>query len=51
MPPAVIFAKIVERCGDRKYWETWAKDVADIFAQLVGRIRVLLNGAENDATA
>ena len=49
LPPGIIFAKIVERCGDRKYWETWAKDVADIFARLVGRIRALLDGAENDA--
>ena len=49
LPPAVIFAKIVERCGNRKYWETWAEDVADIFARLVARIRVLLNGAETDA--
>ena len=49
LPPGVIFAKIVERCGDRKYWETWAKDVADIFARLVGRIKALLDGAENDA--
>ena len=49
LPPGVIFAKIVERCGDRKYWETWAKDVADIFARLVARIKALLDGAENDA--
>ena len=49
LPPGVIFAKIVERCGDRKYWETWAKDVADIFARLVGRIKALLDVAENDA--
>ena len=49
LPPGVIFAKIVQRCGDRKYWETWAKDVADIFARLVGRIKALLDVAENDA--
>ena len=48
LPPGVIFAKIVERCGDRKYWETWARDVADIFARLVGRIRALLDGEESD---
>ena len=49
LPPGVIFAKIVERCGDRKYWETWAKDVADIFARLVARIKALLDNADNDA--
>ena len=48
LPPGVIFAKIVERCGNRKYWETWAKDVADIFARLVERIKALLDNAEND---
>ena len=35
LPPGAIFAKIVDKCGDRKYWETWAKDVADIFKRLV----------------
>ena len=31
LDPGVIYAKIVEKCGDRKYWESWTKDVADIF--------------------
>ena len=31
IPAQDIFAKIVEKCGDRRYWESWAKDVADIF--------------------
>ena len=47
LPPGAIFAKIVERCGDRKYWETWAKDVAAIFASLVSRIKNLLDTHEN----
>ena len=42
LPPGAIYAKIVEKCGDRKYWESWARDVADIFARLVGRIEKLL---------
>jgi predicted helicase len=49
LPPDAIFAKIVERCGDRKYWESWAKDVADIFLRIVGRIESLLDTPENDA--
>ena len=48
LPPGAIFAKIVEKCGDRKYWETWAKDVADIFAHLVARIGSLLESPENE---
>ena len=47
LPAGAIFAKIVEKCGDRKYWETWAKDVADIFDRLVQRITSLLDDAEN----
>ena len=48
LPPGAIFAKIVEKCGDRKYWETWAKDVADIFTRLVGRIDGLLASPGNE---
>ena len=42
LPPGAIYAKIVEKCGDRRYWESWAKDVAKIFARLVTRIGGLL---------
>ena len=48
LPPEAIFAKIVEKCGDRKYWESWAKDVADIFRRVVGRIEGLLDNRENN---
>ncbi len=48
LPPGAIFAKIVERCGDRKYWESWAKDVADIFSRLTLRIGGLLDNPENE---
>ena len=49
IPADAIYAKIVEKCGDRKYWESWAKDVADIFRSLVGRIENLLQNPNNDA--
>ena len=49
IPADAIYAKIVEKCGDRKYWESWAKDVADIFKRLVGRIENLLDNPENEA--
>ncbi len=48
LPPGAIFAKVVERCGDRKYWETWARDVADIFSRLVHRIEALLASPDNE---
>ncbi len=49
LPADAIYAKIVEKCGDRKYWESWAKDVADIFKRLVGRIENLLDNPDNEA--
>ena len=47
LPPGAIYAKIVEKCGDRRYWETWAKDVADIFSRLIERITKLLDDPVN----
>ncbi|MDE0301014.1 MAG: DEAD/DEAH box helicase family protein [Candidatus Poribacteria bacterium] len=49
IPPQDIFAKIVEKCGDRKYWESWAKDVADIFQRVAVRINNLLDNPINEA--
>lgn len=49
IPPGAIYAKIVEKCGDRKYWETWAKDVAEIFSHVVTRIDGLLGNPKNAA--
>ena len=49
IPPESILPKIVEKCGDRKYWESWAKDVAVIFGRIVGRVENLLDNPENEA--
>ena len=49
IPADAIYAKIVEKCGDRKYWESWAKDVADIFKRLLERIKNLLENPDNQA--
>ena len=49
LPPGAIYAKIVDKCGDRKYWENWAKDVAAIFSRLVLRIAGLLDSPANTA--
>ena len=48
LPPDALYARIVEKCGDRKYWGTWAKDVADIFSRLVYRIKALLDDPANN---
>ncbi|MGH8256528.1 MAG: DEAD/DEAH box helicase family protein [Steroidobacteraceae bacterium] len=41
-----IFAKIVLKCGDRRYWEDWAKNVADIAERHITRIKALLESAD-----
>ena len=41
-----IYAKIVLKCGDRRYWEQWASDVAKIADRHVARIKELLTDAD-----
>lgn len=42
-----IFAKIVLKCGDRRYWESWAKDVSVIAERHITRIKALLDGSDS----
>lgn len=44
-----MYARIVKKVGERKYWETWAKDVADIAQTHITRIRGLLADPESNA--
>jgi predicted helicase len=37
-----IYARMVVKCGERKYWEQWAKDVAQIAERHTTRIKALL---------
>lgn len=39
-----IFARMVRKVGDRRYWESWAKDVKEIADRHVLRIRTILDG-------
>lgn len=43
----VVFARMVEKVGDRRYWEQWAKNVAEIAERQVTRINRLI---EEDQT-
>ena len=43
---AAIFAQIVKRCGERRYWEKWADSVTDIARRHDGRIRALIEAPE-----
>ncbi len=37
-----IIARTVKKCGDRRYWETWAKNIADIAERQIAAIHALL---------
>jgi predicted helicase len=39
----VVFARMVQKVGDRRYWEQWAKDVAIIADRQIERIKYLIN--------
>ncbi len=41
-----IFAKIVTKVGDRRYWEQWAKDVAIIAEKYIEKITHFINTKE-----
>lgn len=43
---SAIYAKIVVKCGDRRYWEDWAKDVSVIADRHTTRIKALLDDPE-----
>jgi predicted helicase len=44
-----IYAKIVEKVGERDYWEKWARDIAEIAKSQEIRIRSLVNDAKSKA--
>lgn len=39
----VVFARMVQKVGDRRYWEQWAKSVAEIAQRQTERITKLIN--------
>lgn len=43
-----IYSKMVKRVGSRVYWETWAKDIAEIAATHIDRIKLLLNSGNKE---
>ena len=46
-----IFAQIVKRCGERRYWEKWADSVTDIARRHDERIRALIEAPEGSVGA
>lgn len=41
-----VYAKIVQKVGDREYWENWTKDVAEIAVRQRTRITTLIDTAD-----
>ena len=48
---SVVFARMVEKVGDRRYWEQWAKDVAIIAERQIERIKYLISEKQNQRKA
>lgn len=48
---SVIFARMVEKVGDRRYWEQWAKDVAIIAKRQIERITYLIENRKGQRKA
>ena len=46
-----IMAKIVEKCGTREYWDTWAKDIAKIAQTHITRITTIVAQAGPERTS
>jgi predicted helicase len=47
----VVFARLVQKVGDRRYWEQWAKDVALIADRQIERIKYLIYEKKDQRTA
>jgi len=46
---SVLFARMVQKVGDRRYWEQWAKDVAEIAERHIQRIqRLIRDGSQHE---
>lgn len=47
----VVFARMVQKVGDRRYWEQWAKDVAIIAERQIERIKYLIENKKGQRIA
>ena len=48
---SVVFARMVKKVGDRRYWEQWAKDVAIIAERQIERIKFLIHNKSDQRQA
>ena len=47
----VFYAKMVQKVGTKRYWEQWARDIAQIAEQHIERIRCLISGNDRHRKA
>ena len=43
-----LYVRIVQKCGDREYWDQWARDMAGIAQAHTERLKALLNTGRHD---
>ncbi len=43
-----IYAKVVQKCGNRRHWEDWANDIAKIARTHIDRIQAILADKRHD---
>lgn len=43
-----LYARIVKKCGNRNYWDEWAKDIAKIANTHISRITAIVQNPENE---
>ncbi len=48
---SVVFARLVQKVGDRRYWEQWAKDVAVIAERQKERLQYLIASRKSQKAA
>src|SRR5690606_17187313 len=48
---SVIFARMVQKVGNKRYWEQWAKDVAIIAERQIERITYLITEKKDQRKA
>ncbi len=46
-----IYAKVVQKCGNRLYWDEWATDIANIARTHITRISTIVQNPENTTEA
>ena len=44
-----IASALVDRCGDKRYWKSWGKDVAEVSNRIRNRIETLINRPDHPA--